>query len=403
MALDDTDGPDGGCTTHTALELAHRMGWRLRGMPRLVRLNPNCPHKTRGNGAVVLDVGDGTGPRVQVGSWQEAPLWAYPDSGEALLPFGRAWDAVQEVAEPDADPGLVMGEPLPAVLYRQAVTTVVEPEDVHALLDASGAKWAGGRGVLGAAAAMAWPGPATSHELIAYRTAQRRGTKRDVRADPLRATQTFHTFDGDDIACVPASPCPVLLGLRAVEPEPLVDAVAAVRLATDEPLDGWCVFTTNQASGDHVLDAPGFVGPAWATLRMRATVVAAPVIGRGGHASVLLEDGDGKRATAWAFEPTGDFRHGVMSLRAGDVVEATGAFEDGLKLESLRLLDAVPERIAPPCCGKSMKSMGRAGGFRCVVCRTKADGTTEARATGAWEAPVRARRHLHRPLDFSPQ
>ena len=55
IGLDDTDSNKGMCTTYLAVliieELERRLG-RLIGFPRIVRLNPTIPYKTRGNGAV---------------------------------------------------------------------------------------------------------------------------------------------------------------------------------------------------------------------------------------------------------------------------------------------------------------------------------------------------------------
>ena len=75
IGVDDTDGPNGGCTTHVLTELirvAADRGFDVLGEPRLVRLNPNVPWKTRGNAALSVRVGRGVGPRARVG---RALLW----------------------------------------------------------------------------------------------------------------------------------------------------------------------------------------------------------------------------------------------------------------------------------------------------------------------------------------
>ena len=59
IGLDDTDSPEGGCTTYVAALLAERLlglGVRFIDYPILLRLNPNTPWKTRGNAAVCLRV-----------------------------------------------------------------------------------------------------------------------------------------------------------------------------------------------------------------------------------------------------------------------------------------------------------------------------------------------------------
>src|SRR5207253_5926113 len=55
VGIDDTDSEKGGCTTYTATVLFHELssrGFKPSDFPWLVRLNPNIPWKTRGNGAL---------------------------------------------------------------------------------------------------------------------------------------------------------------------------------------------------------------------------------------------------------------------------------------------------------------------------------------------------------------
>src|SRR5438552_19145875 len=69
IGVDDTDSLEGMCTTFLATELVRDLteDYDLIGYPRLVRLNPNIPWKTRGNGAVCLQIGRGEGPTSMVG------------------------------------------------------------------------------------------------------------------------------------------------------------------------------------------------------------------------------------------------------------------------------------------------------------------------------------------------
>jgi len=61
VGLDDHDSPEGGCTTHFTTIFVRsiiqdRNEVRLLSLPRLVRLNPAIPWKTRGNAALALEV-----------------------------------------------------------------------------------------------------------------------------------------------------------------------------------------------------------------------------------------------------------------------------------------------------------------------------------------------------------
>ncbi|MDI3475495.1 MAG: tRNA(Ile2)-agmatinylcytidine synthase [Thermococcaceae archaeon] len=56
IGIDDTDSPNGMCTTYVGALLYRELS-RLAeplDLPRLIRLNPNIPYKTRGNGAVAM-------------------------------------------------------------------------------------------------------------------------------------------------------------------------------------------------------------------------------------------------------------------------------------------------------------------------------------------------------------
>jgi tRNA(Ile2)-agmatinylcytidine synthase len=59
IGFDDTDSPRGGCTTYIAallVEKFEKLGAIFNDYPNLIRLNPNIPWKTRGNGALCLRI-----------------------------------------------------------------------------------------------------------------------------------------------------------------------------------------------------------------------------------------------------------------------------------------------------------------------------------------------------------
>ena len=259
VGLDDTDSLAGGCTTHALFALLEAVpDLAVAGPPRLVRLNPNNPRKTRGNGAVAFTLVEPRGAAQMVGCWKGRPIRAYPHGAPVAVTAERLdalWVAVQRVAEPDAGSGLVAADaPSGPEAYWQAVRGRVERPDAGGLAHhARGDRW----GLVGARAALAWPGPPSSFELIAYRDTARIGTPRTVASAALAALDagtTFHTFDAeaDRLACVPHTPCTVLAGLRGREAEPLLrEGLPALRAAA-EPFDSWMLWATNQASGDHV-------------------------------------------------------------------------------------------------------------------------------------------------------
>src|SRR2546425_11944426 len=67
------------CTTFLATEIIRELtgDYDLIGYPRLVRLNPNIPWKTRGNGAIAIPVGKGRGPSRILGELDGRPVRSY--------------------------------------------------------------------------------------------------------------------------------------------------------------------------------------------------------------------------------------------------------------------------------------------------------------------------------------
>jgi tRNA(Ile2)-agmatinylcytidine synthase len=424
LAFDNTDGPAGGCTTHAAFRVLLALPeLALRGLPRLVRLNPNVPWKTRGNAAVVLPLGLPEGPQVRAGELRGREILAFPEGRPAAVSadvVGRVWSVLQDLSQPGALPGVAaFAEPPPAAAYWQAVRTFVEPREAKEALDALAAphQAAGdGRALVGCLAAAAWPGPPSSFELIAYREPQAWGKPRQVDPKPLLGLDatgaTFHTFDAEALrpCCIPHSPDPVLLGLRGRDPQRLHDAaVPAIAAAAREPVDGWLLWASNQASGDHVSPVGSLAeAPPMSTPAVEATVTAVAVTRPGSHVALPLVDAAGTPFEAMAFEPTKGFRDRVRALAPGDRVRAVGAWAEGsVRLEKLEVLSLAPRlrEQNPTCrCGRHMRSKGPSTGFKCPSCGAFLGREAMRRieepagiALGWHEVPVIARRHLHRP------
>lgn len=407
IGVDDTDSRRRGmCTTY----VAHRIAERLVGdgvavaETLLVRLNPAVEHKTRGNAALAVHT--------------DAPV-------EAAYAVAR--DVVTEAAETadeQTQPGLVVapGDPVEvptdvAEFARAAVRDHHDLADAVALAAAVGYRhegWAGGRGRIGALAAVGadrafddW-----THELIAYRRPERRGTERTVDRESLftaadaaypAAWDTVDRAAGEAV-CVPHTPGPILYGIRGDDP----DAVRGVAADVDsEPVHATRLFRTNQGTDAHLRDADSVAalrdGRAY---RVDGTVRSAPETREGGHVFFAVGD-ESASVDCVAFEPTKRFRDRVRALRPGDRVTVCGEVSDGTcKLEkfAVRELDRTADRT-PDCpdCGRSMKSAGADQGYRCRDCNRTADGPETVRVDrdldpGWYEVPPRARRHVARPL-----
>jgi len=422
IAADDTDSSTWMCTTFLATELVRALpDLDLIGLPRLVRLNPAVPWKTRGNGAICIRVGKGRGTPRLIGRIGGRDLLCYvrsagePDQDtvmERCQAVLREWSQLD-----DSDPGLVVTAKAPDPrLYERAVRRIIDKEEALAALgdaDASVLELNSGRGVIGAASAAAWRPMDRTYEILAYRARERWGRPREVSAEDVgrldpRFPSTFNNYDAEDgrPAIIPHTTCPVLYGIRGDSP---LDLIAAMRSVRSEPVDRWMMFITNQGTDDHVIREWTELEPNSSYL-VEGEVLNAPVTVPGGHVIVPLSTKAGRLECA-AYEPSKRFRDIVRALRAGDIVQVVGELREAprtLNIEKLNLVRAAASarKVSNPSCsscGRKMKSTGRGQGYRCRECGTKAPSAvtvpeTRSIAPGWYEPPVCARRHLSKPV-----
>jgi tRNA(Ile2)-agmatinylcytidine synthase len=425
LAFDDTDSPEGMCTTFlAALVLEDLQEFDLLGLPRLVRLNPNIPWKTRGNAAICLPLGHGSGPGKKCGELHTGEV-RYFSRGKPADPaelLARSMRVLKKNARFECDetnPGIVASNRrLPLSLYWRAVREIVTIKEVEALLRSSGAeyrKFKKGRGIIGASAAMSWRPRDRTWEVIVYRAPKRIGTPRRIDSNSVirMDKSTRHTFNNYDyennhIAIAPGSPCPILFGIRGDSPNELLKAREMIR---GEAPDRWLLFLTNQATEDHIVSRRISELQPMMSVRVRARVAAPPITIKGGH--VIARITDGAEIDAAFYEPSRGFRDIARALVSGDEITVYGsvrAVPRSLNVEKL-LVRVLAEDVRKihnplcPACGKSMGSMGRGQGFRCKKCGAKLPLKAAAVERhprlikpGWYEPPVASRRHLHKPI-----
>src|SRR4030067_373820 len=132
LAFDDTDSPEGMCTTYlAALVLEGPPEYSLIGLPRLVRRNPNIPWKTRGNAAICLPLGRASGQGKLCGSLRDGAIRYYStgrsvDSQEIVSRTAKVLEKVAKFDCEGTNPGIVATEKrLPQSLYWETVRSVV--------------------------------------------------------------------------------------------------------------------------------------------------------------------------------------------------------------------------------------------------------------------------------------
>jgi tRNA(Ile2)-agmatinylcytidine synthase len=398
IGIDDTDSPQGMCTTYLGAVLARRLiREHMRvNEARLVRLNPNVTFKTRGNAAIALDV-----------------------AGNRDHAFAIACAAVEELADfscENTNPGVVVVDTRPdPAFYRKAVTDFCQIDEAVELLEAAGALYRGyknKRGLIGATAAVAGVLEDRTSEILVYRQPERWGSPRDVdRASLFAAEETTfpRTWDTVDTAnevvvCVPHTPDPVLFGIRGENPSWVMMARSMVE--SEKPgLEQ--IWVTNQGTDAHLL--AGRIGELLGGLsyRVKGTVADIPKTGMGGHVSFTIRDGN-YTVRCMAYEPTKNFRQIVRQLVPGDEVIAVGSYKKGsINLEKMRVVALVKATTTRPplciACNKRMTSDGKGKGYKCKKCGARANDTeileiSRTLKPGWYEVPPTARRHLAKPL-----
>jgi tRNA(Ile2)-agmatinylcytidine synthase len=317
VGIDDTDSSRGYCTTYLAYRIAVDLRPHVKVLPypRLVRLNPNIPFKTRGNAAVCLRI--------------EAP--------DPAVAFEMLAAKVTELSDVGggANSGMVFLEDSSKShvferLYLDALSGLVGPHRVRRFLRDQGTRTlelGNGMGLVGAASALGFDERFDhTYELIAYRREESWGVRRIIDSSSVREMDSRmfpHTFNNYDyqkrkVLVAPHGPDPVFAGVRGDSPRSVIEAFQM--LAYDERIDGHMVYVSNQHTDAHlnreldwkVYSSGWFEG-----------IVKEVQVGAGGHVYLTIA-ADGRKRYAAAYEPTGDLRRTVRLLRPGDKVRAFG-------------------------------------------------------------------------------
>lgn len=403
VGLDDTDSLRGMCTTYLATLIIERLEdfGSLIGFPRLIRLNPTIPYKTRGNGAVSF-------------------LFEIEDFDELVDVVGDVVESYAELEDENTHPGVVfVDDGIVKFLsgYSLKVVRDFVPLDLAKFIiekfKIPHLSFKKGRGLIGALASVGIKLEDRTFEVLAYRKPEMFGKPREFdeesffEADYKTYPLTWDTVDwmNDVVVAIPNSPDPVLFGIRGDDLNAIMKAFEIVRT---EPIDRYTIFLTNQGTDMHLIHEREINKlENFRSYILRGVVVVEPYDIRGGHVffHIRTRFGDVKCA---AFEPTKQFRDVVRCLRRGDVVEVYGSMKrDTINLEKINVVEVadvwIEENPTCPVCGRRMESAGKGKGFRCRRCKTKKYEKVRRKVRrnldrGFYEVPPCARRHLSKPL-----
>jgi len=413
VGVDSVDSWKGGCTTHFIFEVlrdvADRLDVKLLDYPLLVRLNPNIPWKTRGNGAVCLRLKIRSNEVEAFEKLLELKLKSYTDGFY------------------DCDPvvALFYGELHSdfSSFYEKALTCVVTLREAHELAQKHDVKVIRMRSGLGLVGALAAIGSLTrgdyTHEILAYREEGAARLIDDSSVWTLEFETWPYTFNNIDpetgrVLLTPHGPDPVLYGVRGEDPQILMKALGILRTYT-RPI-GHLLFRSNQGTDCHYMRVERIKGvEPYSSISIKGRVASKPTVIKGGHVIFKISDGREELYCA-AYEPSGVVRRVAEKLEVDDQVEVCGGVRrfPGLEVLSLnveRLVvlrareEVVEENPLCPRCGKRLKSMGRSGGYKCKRCRFKSIDScklllrrSRSEVEGVYTPPPRSMRHLAKPL-----
>lgn len=415
IGFDDTDSPEGGCTTYIAALLVEKFrtyGVKFLDYPNLIRLNPNVQWKTRGNGALCLRI--------------ECLEENLKKIKEIVM------NTVNDNSELDydgTDPGIVFysGRISRKLIEfaKKAKQSIITFEMALALAETVKAetfRFKKGRGIIGGLAAIGERLQKDhTFEIIAYRSSENRNRSRRVLPLSVKdmdkiSPNTFNNVDPETgrILITPRGPDPILCGIRGETPQAVKRAYEL--LTIKEPVERWMIFRTNQGTDAHfhgvvkIKDIKKFN-----SVVVQGFVSGKPRIIQGGHVIFSIKDDTGEIDCA-AYKPTVSLCEIARKLILGDFLKIYGGvrpssanFPMTVNLEKINILHLEPKIsfVNPTCpeCGKRLKSMGTNQGFKCDKCGFRSSNLARlqikidrALDCGIYITSPRSQRHLTKPF-----
>ncbi len=417
IGIDDTDSTRKGCTTYVAallVEELEKLNVAFVDYPGLIRLNPNVPWKTRGNGALCL--------RIEHDSVQEQAI------KEVVV---QLVEEHSDLVWKGTDPGVVFlkAKEVPAdfaKFARKTTTGIVTLKEALRLIKKYHGEAFGyntQRGIIGATAAIGETLQQDhTYELITYRVKANIGTKRKVdrqsifQMDQVLQPYTFNNIDTEKprIIITPRGNDPILFGIRGENPETVKQAFDMVKPL--EPIERWVIFRSNQGTDAHLVKATKLSQlQPYGSIIAKGTVSRQPRVVPVRHVVFAIKDETAEVDCA-AYEPTGTLRKVARELRVGDEIEVYGAVRRPahgraltVNLEKINILNLFRETVLQnplcPTCGKRLKSMGKGQGLRCEKCKSRFPELTKLAIPverkiepGLYVTSTRSQRHLTKPL-----
>lgn len=383
IGIDDTDSVRKGCTTYIAallIEKLEELGVRFIDYPNLIRLNPNVPWKTRGNGALCL-------------RFQYNPIF-----GDEIKQITRkVVENNSDLQSENTNPGIIflIGNKIPQeirIFSKKVLQGIVDLESAIKLTEKYSCDMIGFKNCRGLIGSLGAIGEILdcdhTYELISYRKLRNIGKVRILdkksvfKMDELTKPFTFNNVDLEKMRIIitPRGLDPILFGIRGESAQIVKKAFSIVH--PGEKIERWVIFRTNQGTDAHIkkVQKLSIIQP-YQSILAKGIVSKNPQIIPLRHVIFSIKD-DNSEVDCVAFEPTGSLRKIARKLIVGDEVEVFGAVrkvgEEGIltiNLEKINILSLyLKKKLQNPICSKChrhLKSLGKNKGFRCDKCHEK--------------------------------
>ena len=409
IGIDDTDSPKGMCTTFLSYKIVkflEKQKTEFVDYPSLIRFNPNIPWKTRGNGAVRLTIKTRNPNKIK----------------KEIIQFITNYSDTKN----GANPGLVFfqDQSIPQSFHkfsRLALWKLISRKTAKEFVSNNKIDsfyLGNGQGLVGAIGAIGYKFSDHTFELLCYRKKSQFGKKRIINKHSVKKMQsntfpeTYNSFDNenDRVLITPHGPDPVFYGIRGESVKSVV--LASTMVDTDEKLDGYMVFKSNQGTADHLKNelqvndlkpyTSGF---------LVGEVCSKPVTEQGGHVFFSIQVGD-RKIRCGVYKQTKitkiaqDLIPGDKIRLGGGIRKASKNYERVLNVEFLDVIKLEKNILLtnPTCktCNKKMKSKGNRQGFECFRCGNKSFSKSSLEIPRKIQCKlylpvISAHRHLTRP------
>ncbi|MHA1440974.1 MAG: TiaS agmantine-binding domain-containing protein [Candidatus Heimdallarchaeota archaeon] len=414
IGFDDTDSIKGSCTTYLATNILNEIHDQITFLdfPNLIRLNPNIPYKTRGNGAVALRI---KGLQADLEHCKEVTI--------------RHVEKFSVIEDENTNPGIafVSGD-IPSSIKQLSqralwdVITISEASHFDQENNIQLLKYKNGRGIIGALGAIGCPlHEDFTYEHLSYRQEENFGTKRKIDAESVYQADkvtplTINNIDYEykAIMITPRGADPVFVGIRGETVESVTKMWSLVKPL--EPISKTMVFRTNQHTNQHFVKsfAINELQPHLSIIT-NGEVAKKPYYIEGSHLIFSITDETGQIDCA-AYEPTKRYRKQLAILLPGDQIRVFGGVRPAsekhpmtINLEQLQVESLIDEYSFenPFCdkCNSRLKSAGKNKGYKCFKCsaifrdkkpiKNKVERKIKKQK---YIPPIVAHRHLTKPL-----